>query len=110
MAKYRYLAEIFNHNSFTRRNPPCPLNMDAANHNRKTRSSLLRRGADGANPNMQSRSISQRSHPEAAVDIKPPSLRSHARMKAVTRAPTAASGAPSAGVLVLAVFADRGQQ
>ena len=46
----------------------------------------------------------------AAVDIKPPSIRSQAKMKAVTRAPTAASGAPSAGVLVLAVFADRGQQ
>jgi len=83
MAKYRYLAEIFNHNSFTRRNPPCPLNMDAANHNRKTHSSLLRRGADGANPNMQSRSISQRSHPEAAVDIKPPSSRSQSNLKAM---------------------------
>jgi len=29
----------------------------------------------------------------AAVDIKPPSIRSQAKMKAVTRAPTAASGA-----------------
>jgi len=53
----------------------------------------LRGVADGANQNWQSRLISGRSHPEAAVDIKPPSIRSHARMKAVTRAPTAASGA-----------------
>jgi len=62
---------------------PCPLNMDAANHNRKTHSNpAVLKGRRGESEHAIPLNITAIPS-QAAVDIKPPSNHSQAQMKAV---------------------------